>query len=150
MAASAYADTRFYPHYGRLNGNSQYRAWCPGNARDRTQYLQVDMGAVYFVCAVATQGDRMHDERTTSYKFHFSLDGKIWETYKENSAAKVRKLKCLSVIGHPQGMTSDRGCTEYMSNIIKVTFYVTFDNLVYTFAQNRSQNYLVSVKKQQR
>ena len=96
MTASSYAGSSYYSHYGRLNGNSQYGAWCPGNARVRTQYLQVDMGAVYFVCAVATQGDKMHDEWTTSYKLHFSLDGNIWDTYKENSAIKVRKLKCLS------------------------------------------------------
>ena len=95
MTASSFDSSTFYPHHGRLNGNSQDRAWCPKNRNDRTEYLQVDMYAVYFVCAVATQGDRMHDERTTSYKFHFSLDGKIWNTYKENSAVKVRNCKCL-------------------------------------------------------
>ena len=92
MTASSYASSGFYPHYDRLNGKSQYRAWCPGSPRDRTDYLQVDMGAVRSVCALATQGDRLHDERTTSYKVHFSLDEKIWDTYKESISVKVRKL----------------------------------------------------------
>ena len=54
-------------------------------------YLQVDMGAVRHVCAVATQGlnSNKFDEWTTSYKLRLSSDGIIWNTYKENNAEKV-------------------------------------------------------------
>lgn len=89
MTASSYAWGAFLPYYGRLNGVGNDRAWCPESETDRTAYLQVDMGALYSVCAVATQGDRDHDERTNSYKLQLSLDGKLWKSYKENNAVKV-------------------------------------------------------------
>ena len=80
----------FYAYYGRLNENRGRGAWCPKTPYDRTDYLQVDMGVVRSVCAVATQGDR-YGHRTTSYKLHVSLDGASWDTYEENNAEKVKK-----------------------------------------------------------
>lgn len=67
--------------------------WCPKTRSDRTDYLQVDMGAARFVCAVATQGKG--GSWVTSYKLSLSLDGATFTAYKEHNAEKVRKLSEL-------------------------------------------------------
>ena len=81
----------YLPYYGRLNGGRGAGGWCPSTrAPPGTEYLQVDMGALHSVCAVATQGAANNvNEWTTSYKLHVSLDGVTWDTYKENNAEKV-------------------------------------------------------------
>ena len=57
MTASTYYDSDHQPYYGPLNGKrGPNGAWCPKTTSDRSDYLQVDMGAVQSVCAVATEG----------------------------------------------------------------------------------------------
>ena len=89
MTASTVHSTIVSPYYGRLHENRGYGGWCPRNRSDRTDYLQVDMGAMLSVCAVATQGQKMFDFWTTSYKLQLSTDGVTWNAYKETSTAKV-------------------------------------------------------------
>ena len=98
MTASTYHDRSFKIYYGRLNENRGNGAWCARTASDRTDYLQVDMGAVQSVCAVATQGQR-HSHWITSYKVHLSTDGVTWNSYKENNVEKVTRIiySCLGV-----------------------------------------------------
>lgn len=90
MTAKTFAHSAYYPYYGRLNEQRGNGAWGPGGRYDRTEYLQIDMGAVQSVCAVATQGTRGHGEWTTSYKVHFSADGVNWKAYRESNSEKVR------------------------------------------------------------
>ena len=97
MTADSYYDTNFYPHYGRLNGNRGNGAWCPKTEIDRTDYLQVDMGAVEYVCAAATQGEKVGHAWTTSYKVNLSIDGVTWNSYNENNVEKVTKIICSYV-----------------------------------------------------
>ena len=92
MTASTYHNKDYYPYYGRLNESRAYGAWCTKTSSDRTDYLQVDMGAVYSVCAVATQGLRSSSVWTTSYKVHLSTDGVTWKSYKENNVEKVSNI----------------------------------------------------------
>ena len=92
MTATSYFDSRYYPYYGRLNENRGEGAWCTKTTTDRTDYLQVDMGAVHSVCAVATQGYSKNSVWTTSYKVHLSKDGVTWNSYKENNIEKVTKI----------------------------------------------------------
>ena len=92
MTASSFAHSKYYPYYGRLNEQRGNGAWGPNNKYDRTQYLQVDMGAVLSVCAVATQGTRGYGEWTTSYKVHFSTDGVTWNAYKQRNGNNVRQF----------------------------------------------------------
>jgi len=101
MTASTYHNTNYYPYYGRLNGKWGNGAWCTKITTDRTDYLQVDMGAVHSVCAVATQGEISHPEWTTRYKVHLSTDGVTWKSYKENNVEKVTNItySCLEVAG---------------------------------------------------
>ena len=79
-----------YPGNGRLNG---IKGWCPKTSSGRTDFLQVDMGSVHSVCAVATQGGgRSISERITSYKVQLSIDGIAWEYYEESSVQKVKDV----------------------------------------------------------
>lgn len=90
------------PHYGRLNETRQNGAWCP-ESKSNSEYLQVDMGTVYDVCAVATQG-RAEDsvsEWVTGYTLRFSLDGTIWNSYHENNVEKVSKLLIIFLLIWP-------------------------------------------------
>ena len=91
ITASTYFDSRYYPFYGRLNGNrGLYRAWCSTNKDDRTDYLQVDLGSVQDICAVATQGAKDSSLYTvTRYKLKLSLDGTTYNFYVEDNTVKV-------------------------------------------------------------
>ena len=91
MTASSSYRKEELPHYGRLNEIRQNGAWCP-KSTDTSGYLQVDMGIVYDVCAVETQGRAAADEWVTAYILRFSLDGIIWNSYYENNVEKVSKL----------------------------------------------------------
>ena len=88
----------YYPHHGRLNEKRGTKAWSPKTSTDRTDFLQVDMGAVYLVCAVATQGRDGASEWTTTYKLHLSTNQVTWDFYKENKLEKVRTKKLIDSI----------------------------------------------------
>lgn len=80
----------FYASYlGRLNETRGRGGWCPKTKFDKNDYLQVDMGSVLSVCAVATQGGEVLSEWTTSYKLRLSIDGLTWNTYEETNKTKV-------------------------------------------------------------
>ena len=78
---------QYYPYQGRLNGQG---GWCASTTSNRNDFIQVDMGAVRSVCAVATQG-KTTGSYVESYKLLVSTDGVTWNTYKENNADKVCK-----------------------------------------------------------
>ena len=91
MTASSYYSSSYYPYYGRLNEARGSGGWCPRTRQGpRTDYLQVDLATIQSVCAVATQGTKA-SEWTTSYVLRMSIDGIIWNPYKENNAEKVRQ-----------------------------------------------------------
>ena len=89
MTASTVYGTIASPYYGRLHENRGLGGWCPRTESDRTDYLQFDMGAMLSVCAVATQGQKMFNSWTTSYKLQLSTDGVTWNAYEETNTAKV-------------------------------------------------------------
>ena len=91
MTASSSFRMSELPHYDRLNETRQNRAWCPKSSSN-SEYLQVDMGTVYNVCAVETQGRAAAYEWVTAYILRFSLDAIIWNSYYENNVQKVSKL----------------------------------------------------------
>ena len=70
---------------GRLNGNS---AWIP-SSNNNNDYLQIDLGSLYVVCAVATQGNPSADDWTETYKIKTSLNNVKWQWYQENNTVKV-------------------------------------------------------------
>ena len=87
MTASTVYSSGYQPYYGRVNTKRGSR-WCPTSTSDRTDYLQVDMGAVHSVCAVATQ-TLNSGEYAKTYYLRLSVDGVTWNTYEENKAKKV-------------------------------------------------------------
>ncbi|XP_020614176.1 trichohyalin-like [Orbicella faveolata] len=68
------------PKLARLNGLS---AWCAGKADDC--FLQVNLGGLHLLCAVATQGNPGGNrDYVKRYKLMSSADGENWTTYEEN------------------------------------------------------------------
>ena len=88
MTASSYFDSRYREYYGRLH-ETRGNCWEPKTKNDRTDYLQVDLGALHSVCALATQGNKGGYEWTTQYKVSLSRDGVSWSFYQENNKDKV-------------------------------------------------------------
>ena len=92
ITASTYYDSNYYPFYGRLNGKrGLHGAWCSRNPDDRTGYLEVDMGSVHVICAVATQGAAGSDVKVTSYKLKLSREGSTYYFYMEDNTVKVNE-----------------------------------------------------------
>ncbi|XP_022777446.1 lactadherin-like [Stylophora pistillata] len=89
MTASSMFDDDYASYLGRLNETRRRGGWCPKTTGDRTDYLQVDMGSVLSVCAVATQGEEVLPEWTTNYKLNLSIDGLAWNPYEETNKTKV-------------------------------------------------------------
>ena len=74
------------PSDGRLEGSN---AWIPLTNNYNNDFLQIDLGSLYFVCGVATQGNPNNDYWTTTYKIETSLDNVVWTFYSEGGSEKV-------------------------------------------------------------
>lgn len=72
------------PSYGRLDGPS---GWCSAGRPD-DEYLQVDLGSVFEVCSVATQGYNFA-YWVTNYQISYSEDGVNYVTVTEGGDDKV-------------------------------------------------------------
>ena len=78
--------TSYKPSNARLVTSSQ--SWVfPPNLKD--QWLQIDLGSIVFVCAVATQGRADYNQYVTRYKLSFSFDNFVWQDYQEQRSVKV-------------------------------------------------------------
>ena len=77
------------PSDGRLKGSN---AWIPATNNDNNDFLQIDLGSVYFVCGVATQGYPSNDHWTETYKIKTSLDNVVWTFYSEGGSEKVHPV----------------------------------------------------------
>ena len=75
---------------GRLNDATA--CWAPSSNTNANDYLQIDLGYEFIICAVATQGNAKvpgANEWTTKYKIQLSLNGTTFVTYKEKNTDKV-------------------------------------------------------------
>ena len=102
MTASSYYkdDINYQAAYGRLYG-SRGDGWCAASPSNINDWLKVDLGKIFLVCAVATQGDRDHDsndEWVTHFKLSFSSDGSIWTTYEDENGAEVVRFLVSTLI----------------------------------------------------
>lgn len=70
------------------------RAW-EAKRSGTFQYLQLDMGLVTTVKAVATQGRDGVNFWVKTYRLQYSLDGSTWITYKEGGQIKVVQLNSI-------------------------------------------------------
>ena len=72
---------------GRLNYTSG-SSWC-ARPSDTNPYLQIDLQALYIICAVSTQGNSQADQWVKNYTLQFSNDGTTWMVYREGGQIKV-------------------------------------------------------------
>ena len=70
---------------GRLNG---VNGWCQKTTAITDDYIQVDMGALHIVCAIATQ-EKKNGSFVKSYKLSFSSDESNWSVYQEQNIDKA-------------------------------------------------------------
>ena len=88
LTASSYYNSHFQAAYGRLHG-FRGDGWCAREGRRTDDWLQVDLGKPFQVCAVATQGDINGNKWITDFKLSYSSDGNNWTTYKDSNNAEV-------------------------------------------------------------
>ena len=86
FSATSTVNNIFLPKYGRLNG--PHGSWILGIISPN-QYLQIDLGGVYWVCGLATQGSGFNDYWITKYKISLSMDNITWKIYQWNGSDKV-------------------------------------------------------------
>lgn len=79
FTASSQRSSNQNPTEGRLHGPS---CWSP-QSNDQFDYLQIDLGDPWTVCAIASQGCK--DETARSYNFAFSMDGVDWTFYQHDN-----------------------------------------------------------------
>ena len=88
MTASSYVGSKKHSaKYGRLFNESGY-GWFPKKNK-RTDWLQVDLGEVFQVCAVATQGGNYHKLWTTAFKLLYSSDDRNRKMFKDGNGVDV-------------------------------------------------------------
>ena len=97
MRSKSHNQVNTLPPYGRLNGTRR-DGWCAKLNHDE-QRLQVDLGKVIEVCAVATQGDINGNKWVIDFKLAHSKsyeDG--WSTYKDANGLEAAffRPKCPS------------------------------------------------------
>ncbi|KAL9978250.1 hypothetical protein ACROYT_G015746 [Oculina patagonica] len=85
MTASTYYSSGFKPANGRLNRGS---SWCTRTPSRTDEWLQVDLGQIFEVCGVATQGAKRYNEWVIEFKLSYSQDGKYWTFYKDGKSLK--------------------------------------------------------------
>ncbi|KXJ25456.1 lactadherin [Exaiptasia diaphana] len=73
----------------KLDNFTATDSWCPPE-NDENQYLQVDLGEKTKLTRIATQGDLTHpDKLVKSFAVLHSMDGKKFQTYKENGTEAI-------------------------------------------------------------
>lgn len=80
---------RYGPQFGRLNSMPQPAksgGWKAGTDA-AGEWLQIDLGSVQEVDAVATQGRENSEDWVTSYDLQYSLNGRTWESIPDTFAA---------------------------------------------------------------
>ena len=85
-------------YFARLN-NTKHNGWSPSlsDLSSGNSYLQIDLGRLHKLCAIETQGNRMGDHWTKTYKLQLSNNLSTWTYYQERSVDKVSKLNFIEV-----------------------------------------------------
>ncbi|XP_031556155.1 venom prothrombin activator omicarin-C non-catalytic subunit-like, partial [Actinia tenebrosa] len=90
ISATSYYNNEHHPYMGRLGSDS---AWGPEKQKGY-DYLQIDVGAVSYICSIASQGNGDNElyEWVTKYEVLYSTTNNQYITYSENGTDKV---KCI-------------------------------------------------------
>jgi len=67
---------KYGTHSARLNGKFAWRTSSTGN-----EYIQVDLGEIKTLTAIATQGDTVASAWVTSFAVKYSADNVSWEDH---------------------------------------------------------------------
>ena len=81
MTSSSILDTSSFPHYARLRNQSGNCAWIPAKTDVASPWIQIDIGKLTNVSAVATQGSCSGNQWTKSYVIMYSKNGEDWKQY---------------------------------------------------------------------
>ncbi|CAB4005089.1 Hypothetical predicted protein [Paramuricea clavata] len=128
--ASSYKSGHFAYH-GRLNNRIRkinetkriWGAWCADDA-DKNQYIQVDLQTVRNVSGLATQGYVYGS--VTSYQIMYSVNGKQWFQYKDNSTMKSKIF-----LGNVNTSKKDNIVRHKLSQLLEAR-YIRFNPLTWT------------------
>ena len=92
-ASSTYFSSFYEPWYARLQGSY---GWTPSTKTNvPNEWLQIDLGSSYFICAVATQGHGRYNEWIRNYKLRLLNNNNDWQNYKESGTERVNILVTL-------------------------------------------------------
>ena len=90
FTATTTYNAEYAPHKSRMSSN---RCWEPTGNTDPNDYLQIDFGTLYKICALSTRASgKGYNEWTEKYKLYFSTDNVKWTVYKENNNEKVKLI----------------------------------------------------------
>ena len=84
------------PAFNSRLGFNAGSSWCSATS-DSSPYLQIDLGAPYVICGIATQGDHMSIQWVQTYQIQTSRDGASFTYYKQNSISKVMRADWLNL-----------------------------------------------------
>ena len=76
------------PAYGRLN-DVRGDGWCAKELDRTDDWLQVDLGKIFEVCGVATQGDANGNEWVINFTLSYSFTGSNYQTYNDSNGVKM-------------------------------------------------------------
>ena len=89
MTSSTILNASSLPHFARLRNQLGGCAWIPATADRNSSWLQVDLGSLTNVSAVATQGSCSGNQWTKSYVITYSENGVDWKDYGELCTIRV-------------------------------------------------------------
>ncbi|XP_028417104.1 lactadherin-like [Dendronephthya gigantea] len=87
ITASSVYNSIHPPFSGRLNKANSPCSWGP--SRREGSWLQIDLGKLTTVSAIATQGSCYGAAWAKSYSVTYSNDGKDWTAYRESEGTKI-------------------------------------------------------------
>ena len=85
ITASSFYNAGLAPYYGRLQGVG---AWCV-RINNANQWLQVDLGVLQVVTAIATQGRSNYNQWVKTYTVSCSSDGRNFVPYQRGGVPQV-------------------------------------------------------------
>jgi hypothetical protein len=97
-ASSEFDDQVSLKHFGRLNWNG--KPWC-ALLTDKPPFIQVDIGRLTRICAVATQGrgfDLTQVQYPTAFWVQLSNDSVNWATLLHHDNRKVCQSICIYLL----------------------------------------------------
>lgn len=85
FTASSSYDKTTSPHFARIDSKT---SWRPLYRDSNNDFLQVDLGLDYHLCAIETKGG-VDSQWTKKYQLSLSLDNHRWFKYEENGRVKI-------------------------------------------------------------